>query len=230
MIFWYVVWLGTLFLSTCVSSYYVKLTEKSDATIALYCVYLALSQILAVKIGLFKMGVTFVAAGAAMLYPFLYQLNDMMNEYFGEKATHRMIFVAFATQIFMVMALFLSIELPAAEAEFPQEVWRTLLWSGIRITGASWVAFLITNNLDAWLYPRIKKLTEGDYLWLRNAGSDAVSLALDSIIFVPLAFGGQIPFNLLLSVILGQTMTKYFFGLVDTPFLYLTRFIIGESV
>lgn len=143
--------------------------------------------------------------------------------------THRMIFIAFATQVFMVMSLYLSVELPAAEPNFPQGTWRKLMWSGIRITGASWVAFLITNNLDAWLYPRIKNLTRGRHLWLRNAGSDAISLGLDSLIFIPLAFAGTMPLNVLLSLIIGQTVIKYFFGLVDTPFLYLTRFIVEKG-
>lgn len=229
MILWYGVWIGSLFLSTIVSSYYVRTEESADAAIALYCVYLALSQILAAKVGIFKLGIKLIAPGASMLYPFLYQLNDMVNEYFGESKTHKMILIAFTTQVFMIMALILSIRLPPARENFPQTVWENLLWSGIRITGSSWIAFLITNNLDAWIYPRIKKLTEGKHLWLRSAGSDAITLTLDSLIFVPLAFiEFPISFQFLLSMIIGQTITKYFFGLIDTPFLYLTREIVGN--
>lgn len=232
MLLWYVIWIGSLFLSTFLSSYYVRKTGKSDAIVSLYCVYLALSQIFAAKIGEFNFGVyTFTAPGAVMLYPFLYQLNDISNEYYGEKETHKMILIAFATQLFMVLALYLSITLPSFS--YPKQVthsgWKNIFWSGIRITGASWTAFLASNHLDAWIYPRIKQLTGGKYLWLRNAASDFFSLTLDSLIFVPIAFYGIYPFSILLLLIIGQLGTKYFFGLVDTPFLYLSRYIISEE-
>lgn len=232
MLFWYVIWIFSLFLSTITSSYYIRKTGKSDAIMAFYCVYLALSQIFAAKIGSFSFGFyIFTAPGAVMLYPFLYQLNDLSNEYFGEAETRKMIFIAFATQLFMILAIYLSISLPSFG--YPQNVsesdWRNIFWSGIRITGASWTAFLASNNLDAWIYPRIKQLTGGRLLWLRNAGSDFISLTLDSLIFVPLAFYGTYPFSTIWILILGQIGTKYFFGLVDTPFLYLSRYIVGEK-
>jgi uncharacterized PurR-regulated membrane protein YhhQ (DUF165 family) len=64
-------------------------------------------------------------------------------------------------------------------------------------------------------------------LWLRNVFSDIPTLALDSIIFVSIAFGGLLP---IWQIIWGQILTKWFFGVIDTPFMYLSRGIISGRI
>ncbi|MHA1612499.1 MAG: VUT family protein, partial [Promethearchaeota archaeon] len=68
------------------------------------------------------------------------------------------------------------------------------------------------------------------YLWIRSVLSDIPMLALDSVIFVTFAFGifgGN--WAIVLSTIWGQMVTKWFFGIIDTPFLYLDRWIVNSS-
>ena len=62
---------------------------------------------------------------------------------------------------------------------------------------------------------------------MRNVLSDIPTLALDSIIFVSIAFGGLLP---IWPIIWGQILTKWFFGVIDTPFMYLSRGIISGKV
>ena len=63
-------------------------------------------------------------------------------------------------------------------------------------------------------------------LWLRNIVSDLTSLFIDSIIFIPLAFYGILPDGLLPIIMFGQVATKWIFGTLDTPFIYLNRWIL----
>ena len=99
--------------------------------------------------------------------------------------------------------------------------------STLRITAASWIAFLITENLDAILFARFKKYTKDKNLWVRNVFSDIPTLALDSLIFVSIAFGGIFD---IWPLIWGQILTKWFFGVIDTPFMYLSRGIVSGKV
>ena len=94
----------------------------------------------------------------------------------------------------------------------------------------SWISFLITENLDALLFAKLKKITKGKNLWIRNIFSDIPTLALDSILFVSIAFGGILPLEVVLSIIWGQMLTKWFFGIIDTPFMYLSRYIINGKI
>jgi hypothetical protein len=139
----------------------------------------------------------------------------------------------------MAIFIWFSIEVPAAPfwgfdwASDPveaQHFWLNFFGSTIRITIASWISFIITENLDAILFAKLKKWTKGKNLWIRNVFSDIPTLALDSVLFISIAFGGEFPLDVILIMIWGQLLTKWFFGVIDTPFMYLSRGIINGKI
>jgi len=211
--------------------------KKSDMAIALYVIFLAISQIIAAKIGDFSVGsLQITAPTAVLIFPFTFQITDIVNEFFGQKETHRMILIAFFTQILMSLFIWFSIEVEPAffwgfdwgsNPTESQQFWIIFLGSTLRITLASWISFLINENLDAVLFAIIKKKTGPKKIWVRNVFSDVPTLFLDSIIFVTIAFYGVLD---IWPVILGQVLTKWFFGLIDTPFFYLSRWIVKGKI
>jgi uncharacterized integral membrane protein (TIGR00697 family) len=221
-------------------SQYIKMQNREDVAIALFILFITMSQILAAKIGDFTVfDYQITAPVAVLIFPFTFQITDMVIENFGQKATHRMIFIAFITQIFMAIFIWFSIEVPAApfwgfdwgsDPIEAQQFWLNFLGSTIRITIASWISFIITENLDAILFAKLKKWTKGKNLWIRNVFSDIPTLALDSVIFISIAFGGEFPLDVILIMIWGQMLTKWFFGVIDTPFMYLSRGIINGKI
>jgi len=227
------IWIITIFISTIFISQYIKTQQKEDVAIAFYVLFVTISQIIAAKIGDFSIGTFQITAPIAVLiFPFTFQITDMVNENFGRSRTHRMIFIAFITQILMAIFIWFSIEIiPAPFWGFDwgsnpneaQAFWVNFLSSAIRITAASWIAFIITENLDAVIYAKLKKLTKDKNLWIRNVFSDIPTLALDSVLFITIAFMGDYPLILIGEMILGQIITKWFFGVIDTPFMYLSR-------
>ncbi|MFX1499758.1 MAG: queuosine precursor transporter [Promethearchaeota archaeon] len=231
------VWIIVIFVATIFISQYMKIYQREDVAIAFYVLFITMSQILAAKIGDFSIGNFEITAPVAVLiFPFTFQITDMVNENFGQKKTHRMIFIAFITQILMLIFIWFSIEVSAAsfwgfsygsDPVEAQNFWLDFFGSTFRITAGSWIAFLITENLDAILYAKFKNLTKDKNLWLRNVFSDIPTLALDSFIFVCIAFGGLLP---LWPLILGQLLTKWFFGVIDTPFIYLSRGIVSGRI
>ena len=234
-------WVVVIFISTVLISQYVKMQNREDVAVAFYILFITMSQILAAKIGVFLdiPGSPITAPVAVLIFPFTFQITDMVNENFGRRRTHRMILIAFITQIIMSIFIWFSIEVPAApfwgfdwgltpiEA---QQFWINFLGSTVRITIASWISFVITENLDAILFSKIKQLTKGKKLWIRNIFSDIPTLALDSILFISIAFVGEFPIDTILLMIWGQMVTKWFFGVIDTPFMYLSRGIINGKI
>lgn len=223
----WVVWVLSLFLSTVFMSIYVRKVQKTEAITAVYVIYLALSQILALKI--VKIGMWEAPAGV-LTFPFLYQLTDTMNEHFGRKETHRMILIAFLTQVLMVIFIYFSNALPAGDSWWiDPQAWAAIFQQQTAIVAASWITFLLTNNLDAIVYTWVRKLTKGKYLWIRSVFSDVPMLMLDSAIFITLGFGVfQGLWFLVWDLIVAQTITKWIFGVVDTPFIYLDRWIVNS--
>ncbi|TFF97874.1 MAG: VUT family protein [Promethearchaeota archaeon] len=228
-----IIWIVVIFLSTIFISQYVKMQERSDVAIAFYVLFITLSQIFAAKIGDFSIGAFQITAPVAVIiFPFTFQLTDMVNESFGRNEVYRMILIAFATQILMTIFIWFSIIITPAGywGSEAQAFWEVFFASSIRITIASWISFIITETLDALIYSKIRKITKGKHLWIRNVFSDVPMLALDSLIFVTIAFFGEVPLIVLVDIIIGQILTKWFFGVIDTPFMYLSRGIVENKI
>ncbi len=212
---------------TLLGSWYARKYNKSDLLIGLYVTFVLVAQVLAAKISAFDLGFnTFFGPSGVLVFSITYLLTDIVNEKFGRKETQKMILIAFVSQIAMVFFFWLGVKFPPAPFWTIQETWEQIFNLVPRITLASWVAFLITENFDAYVYSWFKKLTKGKYLWTRNAFSSIPALLLDSLIFIPIAFFGVMP---ILPLTIGQTAVKWLVGLVNIPFMYLNKAILGKN-
>lgn len=222
-----ILWIIGITSFTLIGSWYAKKYNKPDLLIGLYVTFVLVAQILAVKISSFDLGFkTFFGPSGVLVFSLTYLMTDIVNEKFGRKETHKMILIAFVSQVAMVFFFWLGVKFPPAPFWPLQETWEQIFNLVPRITLASWIAFLITENFDAYVYSWFKKLTKGKYLWTRNAFSSIPALLLDSLIFIPLAFLGVMP---ILPLIIGQTTIKWLVGLINIPFMYLNKAILGKT-
>jgi len=212
---------------TLLGSWYARKFNKPDLLIALYVTFVLVAQILAVKISVFNLAFkTFFVPSGVLVFSITYLLTDIVNEKFGRRETQKMIFIAFVSQVAMVFFFWLGIVLPPAPFWQIQDAWQQIFGLVPRITAASWIAFLISENFDAIVFSWFKRVTAGKHLWMRNAFSSIPALALDSFIFITLAFLGLMP---IWSLIIGQIMIKWFVGLINIPFMYFNKWLLGKS-
>ncbi len=148
----------------------------------------------------------------------------MINEAYGRKKAHLAIGIAFATQVLLVIFILLVKKLPPASFFSYEEAWQDIFSLGIRVTAASWVAFLVCQNIDAYVFSSLKKRFEKRVL-LRSVTSDIVDLTLDSLIFITFAFYGRMP---LTPLIIGQIVSKNLIGILDTPWFLWYKKIISK--
>ena len=210
-------------------SWYAHKFGRSDLLFILYVTFILVSQVLAAKAAAFSFGPhVFVMPAGVLVFSVTFLLTDIVNEKFGRKETQRMIWLAFLSQIAMVFFFWIGTAMPAAPFWKLQDAWRQIFSLVPRITAASWAAFLVSENLDAYIFDRFHRLTGGRHLWARNVFSSLPSLAVDSLVFVPLAFAGVMP---LWPLILGQVAVKWLTGVIDVPFMYANRALLlaGEN-
>jgi len=231
-------WIIGLTVVTYVSAYIVKKHKEVGfaALTAFYTIYLGSSQILASRIVNFDLGFyQFYAPAAVFIYPFIAQAIDMINEVYGKEKAHLAIAIAFVTQVLLVTFILMVNSLAPAPFFKFERAWQNLFGLSVRITVASWIAFLICSNLDAIVFAKLKQkflqkeikfkgdLSLNPYVWLRSSVSDALDLTLDSVIFVTLAFYGVLP---VLPLILGQIVSKNIIGFLDNPwFVWYKRML-----
>jgi len=212
---------------TLLGSWYAKKFNKPDLLIGLYVTFILVAQILAVKISTFDLGFTkFYGPTGVLVFSITYLLTDIVNEKFGRKETHKMILIAFISQVAMVFFFWLGVMFPPAPFWPMQSVWEQIFGIIPRMTVASWVAFIVSENFDAFMFDWFKKITKGKYLWTRNVFSSIPALLLDSLIFIPLAFAGTMP---ILPLIIGQTAVKWIVGFINIPFMYFNKAILDSK-
>ncbi len=227
-IFLIIIWIIGITCFTLIGSWYARKYNKPDLLIGLYVTFVLVSQILAAKVSAFNLGfMTFYGPSGVLVFSITYLLTDIVNEKFGRRETQKMILIAFISQIAMLFFFWLGTSFPPAPFWNLQSSWEQIFGIVPRITFASWVAFLVSENFDAFMYQFFKKLTNGKHLWTRNVFSSIPSLLFDSLIFIPLAFFGTMP---LLPLIIGQTAVKWIVGLINVPFMYLNNAIIGKEI
>jgi len=74
----------------------------------------------------------------------------------------------------------------------------------IRIIVASFIALALSEATDTEIYQRLINRN----WYTRVIGSNAFSIPLDTILFVSIAFAGELPAPVLLSVMFGETVVK----------------------
>jgi len=213
----WIYWIISLTIVTYASACIVKKFKQQGfaALVAFYTIYLGASQILAARIVKFDLGFySFFAPAAVFIYPFIAQAIDMINEVYEEKSTpsDRCSF-CHASFIGCIYSIVFS---PAPFFKF-EEAWKNIFNLGIRITAASWIAFLVCQNLDAFVFAWLKRKYERRVL-LRSVTSDVLDLTLDSLIFVTIAFYRVMP---IVPLIIGQIVSKNIIGFLDTPLVCL---------
>lgn len=221
----WIYWVVSLTIVTFASAYIVKKFKDYGfaGLVAFYTIYLGASQILASRIINFNLGFwNFYAPGAVFIYPFIAQAIDMINEAYGRRKAHLAIGIAFLTQVLLVTFILMVNSLSPAPFFRFEEAWQAIFSLGVRITVASWIAFLVCQNLDAYVFAWLKKRYEKNIV-LRSVTSDILDLTLDSVIFATIAFYGVMP---VVPLIIGQIVSKNIIALLDTPwFVWYKRLI-----
>lgn len=161
-----------------------------------------------------------VLPAGIVIFPISYVVGDVLTEVWGYAAAKRVIWLGFACNVLMVAAIWIAGELPAAPFGASQFAYDEILGQTPRILMASFVAYLFGEFANAFVLAKLKIATGGRWLWMRTIGSTVIGQALDSAVFVALAFYGTMPGPVLAGVIAGQWIAKVLYEAAGTPLVY----------
>jgi len=161
-----------------------------------------------------------VLPAAIVVFPLSYVVADVLTEVWGYAAARRVIWLGFGCNLVMVAAVWAGGALPPAPFWTGQAAWDAILGQTPRILGASFAAYLVGEFTNAFTLARLKIATEGRWLWTRTIGSTVVGQAVDSAVFVGLAFGGTVPAGALVWIMAGQWAAKVLYEAAATPLTY----------
>lgn len=162
-----------------------------------------------------------VVPAAIVIFPISYIVGDVLTEVYGYRQARRVIWLGFLCNLTTVVAVWLGQVLPAASFWDGQAAYERILGYTPRLLGASFLAYLVGEFANAFVLAKMKIATNGRWLWTRTIGSTLVGQALDSLVFITLAFVGTIPAASLASAVVTQWLAKSAYEAAVTPLTYL---------
>ena len=211
-------------------------TIAQVSLIGLFVTALVTAQLTASKVLAFSLpfslpvtGAELVLPGAALAYALTFLASDCYAELYGRRAAQVVVNVAFAMNFVVLVLVWSTIAAPAAQASIDPEMFADVLGASTNIVLGSLFAYVVSQNWDVIVFHRIRDYTGREKLWLRNVASTASSQAIDTVIFVGIAFslapallgvGPVLGVGELLALMIGQYLLKLAIAVLDTPVVY----------
>lgn len=195
------------------------------------------------QIKLFGNSYSFNLTCGVLLWPVVFVMTDIINEYYGRKG------VRFLSMMTVILICFGFLVVFGALKTSPNEWWmgskkemgienmatafNGIYGQGLGIIIASMTAFLIGQLVDVFIFHKIKKVTGEKRIWLRATGSTIVSQLIDSFVVLLIAFyfypklvkgqGQPWPFDQLIAICIVNYIYKFIVALLLTPVIYLVH-------
>lgn len=163
-----------------------------------------------------------------VFYGSIFLATDILSEKYGKKEATRSVFLGFMTNLVVIISMQMALVFKVHSSDFAQESLATIFGLIPRICLGSLLAYLVSQFLDIVLFAKIKKKTEGKYVWLRNNVATMISQLFDTLIFVSVSFIGVYKFVPdIVSIFVSTYVLKFVVAILDTPFLYVARKLKG---
>ena len=158
----------------------------------------------------------FTVTTGILISPIIFIIQDIISEIYNYKEAKKVVLTGFAMNFVGVLLFTLAIYLPASEFWFNQQSFSTILGTTLRISIASFLAYLIGSLTNVKVMTMLKKKFPKS-LFVRAISSTVTGQFLDNAVFACVAFIGVLPFNAVLSMIVGGTLFEILYEIIFYP-------------
>jgi len=182
--------------------------------------------------------IQFNMTAGVLLWPVVFILTDIINEYFGKAGVKRLTYITVGLIIYAFIVIYVAMGLTPADywmevngindPDNPFNIdtaFDKVLWQGLNIIIGSLIAFLIGQFVDVYVFHKLRKFTGKGRIWLRATGSTLVSQLIDSFVVLLVAFYflGNWSLTLVLAVGITNYIYKFLVAVLLTPTLYIAH-------
>lgn len=195
------------------------------------------------ELPLFGSSFSFHLTAGVLLWPVVFIMTDIINEYYGSKGVKFLSYLTVTLITYSFLMFSGAIGLKPSEyftigndIDNANNAFKGIFGQGLWIIIGSMVAFLIGQVLDVLVFHRIKKATGEKRIWLRATGSTLISQLVDSFVVLFIAFyigrrlqegqGDAWSLKQILVTGTGNYIYKFIVAIVLTPVIYLIHGVI----
>lgn len=180
-----------------------------------------------------------------ILWPLVFVMTDIINEYFGKKGVRFISYITVALIAYSYLMLSLGMGVEPAQwwinsSSYGDNLnfdhaYKAVFGQGNNIIVGSLIAFLIGQILDVTTFHWIKQKTGERFVWLRATGSTLISQLIDSFVVLFYAFyiakigtSQQWSMQLILAVCTVNYIYKFIVAILMTPVIYFVHGLIEK--
>jgi len=145
-------------------------------------------------------------------------LSSSIAQLYGRDQANKMVLWGFVPLALSVFLIFIVLGLPASDKMPPENLsaFETVLGQTPRIMAAGPVAYGVSLFLNVYIFDKLRGTGGEGSIWMMVRGgiASAISQAIDSVIFITLAFYGEFPIGPLLA---GQILAKVVLSIILVP-------------
>ena len=183
---------------------------------------------------------SFNMTAGVILWPFVFIMTDIINEYFGKDGVRKLSYLTVIMLIYSFVMVRVAMGLNGADfwigsgsnkgISDMSSAYNSVFGAGLMIIIGSLVAFLVGQMVDAFIFTKIKDKTNNKFIWLRATGSTVVSQFIDSYVVLIIAFyiGGTFSFKQVMAIGTINYIYKLTMSIVLLPLLYFVHGIIDR--
>lgn len=176
-----------------------------------FCALIIMSNILGTKTIKFEW---IMLPCSILTFPALFIINDILSEIYGFEMTKNVIYLGLILNVLAVVLYSIAIMLPSNSPN--AEVFATILATTPRLFIAGLCSYVVSNILNSKILVSLKEKYY-DMLFVRCMLSTVVAEAVDSIIFISVAFLGVFSLDLIATMICCQVLFKSIYELISYP-------------
>lgn len=189
---------------------------------------------------------SFNLTAGVLLWPFVFILTDIINEYFGRKGVRLLSYLTVVMIGYSFVMIILAIHTVPADFWVMRDVkdisgnvtgrvdmhaaFNAIFGQGAWIIVASLTAFVVSQFVDVYVFHWVRRFTGSKNMWLRSTGSTLISQLVDSFVVLFIAFylNGAFSFKQVLAIGLINYIYKFIMAIVLTPLIYLAHGLIDN--
>ncbi len=198
----------------------------------LYGGLVVLAGVLGTKIS--EIGPLHVESGI-FAFLMLVVLSSAVAELHGKDIADKLVRYGFIPLILSMALIFIVIRMPPAPFWTLQDQFAGILGQGARLQLAGLISYGISQTLNVYVFTKLKGEGSGRAAWLRGLIAGLLSQALDTVLFITIAFYGVVDPGSgqampIVNIMTGQIIAKLTLVVVFVPLLITACVKLGQRL